>query len=200
MTEEQDDGFLRRWARRKEEARRAEEAPEEPIPPAPVVEEAPPPVAPEPEAPPPDLPPIETLDATSDYTAFLKSGVPKLLRQAALRKAWATDPAITGHKPLVDYDWDHNAPGYGKLAPGDDVAKLVSAIFRNRPATPPPAEAEALVSPEPSEPPAAAEATQPDEPPTTPAADAPPDRLAAAELRPEAAEEDDPPRPPAAPG
>ena len=79
------------------------------------------------------LPPIESLSAGSDYKPFLKAAVPDALRLAALRKAWSTDPEIAGFRGFADYDWDFNAPGYGKLLPIDDVAKLRDAIFGDRP-------------------------------------------------------------------
>ncbi|MBS7791283.1 DUF3306 domain-containing protein [Roseococcus sp. SDR] len=110
-------GFLSRWSRRK----RGEEVPEPP--PEPVVEAKPEPQPepkPEPvaEAPPPEpefdistLPPIESLDASSDFTVFLKPGVPQALRTAALRKAWLADPLIRDYMSPLDYAWDFNTPG-----------------------------------------------------------------------------------------
>lgn len=117
-------GFLSRWSRRK----RGEEVPE---PEPPVVEAKPEPqplatpmAGPEPssepvaEAPPPEpefdiasLPPIESLDASSDFTVFLKPGVPQALRNAALRKAWLADPLIRDYMSPLDYAWDFNTPG-----------------------------------------------------------------------------------------
>jgi hypothetical protein len=106
-------GFLSRWSRRK----RGEELPE----PEPALEVQPPPepeAAPEPvaEAPEPEfdlasLPPIESLDASSDFTVFLKPGVPQALRTAALRKAWLADPLIRDYMSPLDYAWDFNTPG-----------------------------------------------------------------------------------------
>lgn len=124
-----DDGFLARWSRRKQAARTA--PPQAPV-------EAPG-ESPEPEVAfdPATLPPLDTLGADSDYTVFLRTGVPKALRLAALRKAWASDPAITGHRPLVDYDWDCNAPGYGALRPTDDAGKVTEALFRHLRKAPP---------------------------------------------------------------
>jgi hypothetical protein len=109
-------GFLSRWSRRK----RGEEVPEPEAPPtveaaspAPEpLEEAPPPEAPpEPEFDVSTLPPIETLDASSDFTVFLKPGVPAELRLAALRKAWIADPLIRDYMSPLDYAWDFNTPG-----------------------------------------------------------------------------------------
>jgi hypothetical protein len=121
MTKTGDEGFLGRWARLKRS--RAAETPEE----SKITEEAA-----EPESEPFDpasLPALDTLDAVSDYTAFLKPGVPKELRTLALRRAWATDPAITGYKTLADYDWDFNAPGYGALRVTDNVKELADRVF-----------------------------------------------------------------------
>jgi hypothetical protein len=119
-TKTEDEGFLGRWARLKRS--RAAEVSE------PEVVEGPS----EPEAEPFDpasLPALDTLDAVSDYTAFLKPGVPRELRTLALRRAWATDPAITGYKTLADYDWDFNAPGYGALRVTDNVKDLADRVF-----------------------------------------------------------------------
>lgn len=120
-TKNEDEGFLGRWARLKRS--RAVEVSE----PVPEILEAP-----EFEAEPFDpesLPALDTLDAVSDYTAFLKPGVPRELRTLALRRAWATDPAITGYKTLADYDWDFNAPGYGALRVTDNVKELADRVF-----------------------------------------------------------------------
>jgi hypothetical protein len=118
-TKSEDEGFLGRWARLKRS--RVAEVSE------PAAEEAS-----EPEAEPFDpasLPALDTLDAVSDYSAFLKPGVPRELRTLALRRAWATDPAITGYKTLADYDWDFNAPGYGALRVTDNVKELADRVF-----------------------------------------------------------------------
>ncbi len=115
----EDEGFLGRWARLKRS--RAAEVSEEPK-----VEPSESEVEP---FDPASLPALETLDAVSDYTAFLKPGVPRELRVLALRRAWATDPAITGYKTLADYDWDFNAPGYGALRVTDNVKELADRVF-----------------------------------------------------------------------
>lgn len=95
---------------------------------------------------------------------------------AALRQAWAANPAIANHRPLVEYAWDMNAPGYGKLRPTDDVAAMVAALYRPRTSAP------AKPGPEP-EPEAHAEA----EP------DASPPGQADAEADPPPADEPEPP-------
>lgn len=134
MSTSHEPGFFARWSLRKrqagEVAREASGRPAEAEPPAPEDPELPPdePTAP---APPADLPDIAELGADSDYRGFLDRAVPKELRVAALRKAWVSDPAIAGYRPLADYDWDFNAPGYAALRPTDDPTKFVTALFRH---------------------------------------------------------------------
>jgi hypothetical protein len=139
----EDEGFLGRWARLKRS--RTAEVSEEPK-----VEPSEPEVEP---FDPASLPALETLDAVSDYTAFLKPGVPRELRVLALRRAWATDPAITGYKTLADYDWDFNAPGYGALRVTDNVKELADRVFgmikAEEEPKPEPAEPEPELEPEP---------------------------------------------------
>ena len=157
-----EEGFLKRWSRRKRaEGPAPESAPAESLPGA-VPEEPGQPVAPPAEAGPPGaivakpedepvdpatLPPLESLGQDSDYTLFLRKGVPEALRAAALRRAWMTDPAIRDFpSPAVDYAWDFNTPEFA-LRPTDDVEKMLDQIF-------PPKTAEAG---EPAPPAAAAE-------------------------------------------
>jgi hypothetical protein len=42
----------------------------------------------------PPLPPISSIGPGSDIRVFLAPGVPEELRRAALRRTWATEPAI----------------------------------------------------------------------------------------------------------
>lgn len=119
------DSFLSRWAQRKAEVRKAEAEPVEPT----VAAKA----APEAEIDLAALPPIETLTENSDFTVFLAKGVPEAMRQAALRKLWVTDPSVRDYKPLVEYNWDFTAPGYGDLLPTDDIKKLVQHILPDDP-------------------------------------------------------------------
>src|SRR5207248_8647605 len=55
------------------------------------------------------LPPVETIAADSDITAFLAPGVPAELTRAALRRAWASDPAIRDFIGLSENAWDFTA-------------------------------------------------------------------------------------------
>ncbi len=63
--------------------------------------------APADQAPPPDLPDIDTLTAESDFTAFMKEGVPKALRRQALRKLWASDPVFNIIDGMEEYGEDY---------------------------------------------------------------------------------------------
>lgn len=123
---EEELGFLSRWSRRKRALERGEAVPDAPVetPPAGIDAVGPAPLATpaepalcdaesgvEAEFDPASLPPVETLDAASDFTAFLKPGVPQALRAAALRKAWTADPLIRDFVNSLDYGWDFNTPG-----------------------------------------------------------------------------------------
>jgi hypothetical protein len=135
-TADDDKGFLTRWSQRKREANQPD--PEPPVARAEVtVAEA--------DAEPPfdlsSLPRLEDLTATTDITAFLGKGVPEQLRNAALRKSWALDPAIRNYvNPALDYAYDWNTPGgvpgSSELGAGMDVARLVSQIMGDSAAEP----------------------------------------------------------------
>ena len=131
------DGFLSRWSRRKLAVER------EPDPAALPPEESPE-AAVAPEAPGPDealspeeiaaLPRLEDLTPDSDITAFMRKGVPDLLRKAALRRMWSLDPAIRDYVgDARDYAWDWNVPGgvpgSGPLGPLDDLSASVGRMF-----------------------------------------------------------------------
>jgi len=79
------------------------------------------------------LPPIESITAETDVRGFLGSGVPPELTRAALRRAWASDPAIRNFVGLADYDWDFNAAepiaGFGPLRMTDEVAKMAAWVM-----------------------------------------------------------------------
>ena len=56
------------------------------------------------------MPAIDDLTAESDFTAFLKEGVPEELKRLALRKLWRTDPVFANLDGLVEYGEDFGAP------------------------------------------------------------------------------------------
>lgn len=96
--------FLSRWSRLKHETKAA--------PPAPEPEAAPEP-APAPAEPPPELPPIDSLTRESDFSAFLKDGVPEEVRKLALRRLWALEPS--GPDPLDLHNLDYTMPTLGQV-------------------------------------------------------------------------------------
>ena len=58
------------------------------------------------------LPDLETLTGESDIQSFLHKAVPDALRNAALRKIWALDPAVRNYVgEALDYAYDWNTPG-----------------------------------------------------------------------------------------
>jgi hypothetical protein len=84
------------------------------------------------------LPPIESILADSDIRAFLQKGVPAELTKAALRRAWAADPAIRDFIGLAENQWDFTdptaIPGFGTLeATGDTVRQLVAQALGELP-------------------------------------------------------------------
>ena len=79
------------------------------------------------------LPSLDSIGADSDIKAFLQSGVPLALRNAALRRAWSADPAIRNYIGPAEYAWDFTdpkaMPGFGDLGPDVDIKKLVAEVF-----------------------------------------------------------------------
>jgi hypothetical protein len=108
----EDENFLSRWSRRKQEV--AKEAKFEEKPAArPQGAEAPS-EAPAKPADVPDLTKLPSLDeitAETDISGFLRQGVPTDLTRAALRRAWTSDPAIRDFVGLQENDWVFNKPG-----------------------------------------------------------------------------------------
>jgi uncharacterized protein DUF3306 len=129
---DEDKSFLARWSQRKREAKQPErEAPvaDADVPSTPVAEGD---AAPEFDL--STLPKLEDVTETTDITGFLRKGVPEHLRNAALRKSWALDPAIRNYvNPALEYAYDWNTPGgvpgSSEIGAGMDVARLVSQIM-----------------------------------------------------------------------
>ena len=140
------EGFLSRWSRRKREAPADETAPSSA--PSGVPEAAEPEAeaaaggrAAEAEITPEELallPSLDDLTAETDIAAFLRRGVPRALRDAALRRAWALDPKIRDfvcEAREYAYDWNvpGGVPGSGDLLPTDDVPGMIRQIFGEAP-------------------------------------------------------------------
>ena len=130
-----DEEFLKRWSRRKQEAKVAVQAP--PAPAAETKDAAIPntPVdTPEPEIDLSKLPPIDSITAATDITEFLRKGIPAELSRAALRRAWAADPAIRDFVGLAENAWDFtdpNAmPGFGPLqGTAEQIGAMVERVL-----------------------------------------------------------------------
>ncbi len=114
-----DEDFLARWSRRKREVAKAEAEPR--VEPKPAVSEPKPDAVQkvEGEFDIASLPPIESINALTDVTAFLRDGVPAELTRAALRRVWTSDPAIRDFIGLAENAWDFTdpdaMPGFGPL-------------------------------------------------------------------------------------
>ncbi len=166
MTEAEREGFWARWSRRKRDAAAEAEARPEDAPTEAAPGEGPPPgdapagvpgdaleapaapscgACPVPNLPEIDLaslPRIEDLTAESDFSLFLRPGVPSMLRNAALRRMWSLDPSIRDYIGPVEYQWDFNTPGGLPLGFSNeltgDVGKLLAQAIGQLPAEPEP--------------------------------------------------------------
>lgn len=83
------------------------------------------------------LPSLEDITGETDIGAFLRRGVPGDLRNAALRRAWTSDPTISRFIEMADYDWDFNTPGgnqvFGPLSSAIDAARMAAEILNPPP-------------------------------------------------------------------
>jgi chemotaxis response regulator CheB len=79
---------------------------------------------------PSSLPSIEAITVNTDIRGFLASRVPAELTRAALRRAWASDPAIRDFIGIAENQWDfgdpHAIPGFGPLQESDNVPVLLA--------------------------------------------------------------------------
>jgi hypothetical protein len=129
----EDEPFLARWSRRKQEAReQAQASPDtEPVAEAApgAASAAPPADAPLQQEPEPrvltdeDMPPIESLTDDADYSGFLSAGVSEVLRRQALRRLFSS-PKFNVTDGLDDF-----AEDYTQFAPLGDV---VTADMKHR--------------------------------------------------------------------
>lgn len=132
-----DEGFLSRWSRRKQQVRSGQPLPPEPAPaaaapvpvPAPVA--APLPAAPVAEAPAPEAPPpptmadVEGLTPQADFSRFVARDVSPEVRNAAVKRLFA-DPHFNVMDGLDIYIDDYSKPSPLSKA---DIAKMVGAQF-----------------------------------------------------------------------
>ena len=105
---EESEAFLARWSKRKAQARvataledaQADGPQGDAVRTVSATESEPDEVALE------DLPPIDSIDASTDLTPWLKQKLPESWKRAALGRVWAADPAISQFIGLSDYAWD----------------------------------------------------------------------------------------------
>jgi TorA maturation chaperone TorD len=124
------ENFLSRWSRLKHESE--VKAPDTDVP------------SPAPSSPafdPASLPPIESIVADSDIRQYLHANVPPELTRAALRSAWAADPAIRDFIGIAESQWDFNdptaIPGFGPLQAADHLAaRALGSLSNDAPVTP----------------------------------------------------------------
>ncbi len=119
----EDEPFLRRWSRRKAQAKdTAAPSPDSPPP----AEEALAPAAEDARVgdPPPETKrelteadfadvDFDALDYNSDYGRFTAKGVPDSIKRKALQKLWTTDPIFTASDPFQDYQGDYTDAAVG---------------------------------------------------------------------------------------
>ena len=144
-------GFLARWSRLKQ-AERAKAAPRNDTLPG----GSPPAAAGEP---PSELPPLDSLSKDSDFTVFMRPGVPEELRNAALRRLWTSDPVYANLDGLLEYGEDFAAPF--------QAAGVVATVYRVLEGMPDPEKAPddpAAAEPPPSDPAHTAQAETPASP------------------------------------
>jgi hypothetical protein len=82
------------------------------------------------------LPSIDAITANTDIGGFLQDRVPAELTRAALRQAWASDPAIRDFVGIAENQWDFNdpnaIPGFGPSQAQDSApALLAQALGRH---------------------------------------------------------------------
>src|SRR6202021_1709975 len=79
---------------------------------------------------PASLPSIETVTFDTDIRGFLQGRVPAALTRAALRQAWASDPAIRDFVGIAENQWDFNdptaMPGFGPMREADNLPALLA--------------------------------------------------------------------------
>lgn len=78
---------------------------------------------------PASLPSIDSIAGNTDIRIFLQSGVPAELTEAALRRAWVSDPTIRDFIGIAENQWDFTnpttIPGFGPLQEVNDKLSLI---------------------------------------------------------------------------
>jgi hypothetical protein len=160
-----EEGFLRRWARRKSEVLEGRAPLPEPVPdigspevPAPVAlaaDAAPvpamaPAAEPAPERPLPTMDDVATLDKDSDFSAFVARGVDQAVRRSALKKLFA-DPHFNVMDKLDVYIDDYTKPSpmsEAMLASLEHAKSVFAKMIEDEPEQEPKAEPQSQQPPE----------------------------------------------------
>src|ERR1700674_259591 len=125
------ENFLSRWSRLKHESEVTSPDAEVASPDT----DVPSPAPSSPAFDPASLPPIESIVADSDIRQYLHADVPPELTRAALRSAWAADPAIRDFLGIAESQWDFNdptaIPGFGPLQAADHLAARALGSLSN---------------------------------------------------------------------
>lgn len=127
------DGFLSRWSRLKREGA-APDLSRPAAPPAAIEEQPSLPEGKSLDELIAELPRIENLVPGQNLGVFMQHWVPAGLRNAALRRMWLLDPAISGYvDPALDYAYDYNtlgaAPGFGPMQTSAAQIREVNEMF-----------------------------------------------------------------------
>lgn len=76
------------------------------------------------------LPLLADITPEGNIAAFLHKRIPAELQKLALRKAWTSDPVISGFVEMAENQYDWNAPGgcpgFGPMDPAWDVEQLLA--------------------------------------------------------------------------
>jgi len=168
-----DDNFLSRWSKRKHANNRGE-LPPDPAPPMPTAAPAASVAMPAAPVEPPPLPDVASLTPESDFTGFMREGVPEPLKRQALKTLFQ-DPRFNGMDGLDVYIDDYSKPDplpEGWLEKMNAVRYL--GIFKEDPPAGP-EEAKEAAEPVPAAMPEEARAFPPEpSPPDTPGEPNPP--------------------------
>lgn len=80
------------------------------------------------------LPSIDSLGRDSDYSMFMRKGVPQDLRMKALRRMWLTDPVLAGPEIVDMYAYDYTGlDGHKPLVrPAMEAVAAVAKAVRKK--------------------------------------------------------------------
>lgn len=83
------------------------------------------------------LPKLEDISAETSLADFMRKEVPAALRNAALKRAWALDPAIRDYvNPAREYAYDWNTPGgvpgNGPIEAASDAIRKVAEAMQSK--------------------------------------------------------------------